>query len=94
MYPSPVIFRTAMRLIGLEHRLFGLKARLSQLEAEPTTQQRQEAQAEAQSHSVDQFWKLAEEEQAQNPQLTASQCRQQVLRQHPDLRAIYPRILS
>ncbi|MBI2503607.1 MAG: hypothetical protein HYW07_10300 [Candidatus Latescibacteria bacterium] len=74
-------------------KLDGLKARLTALEADPipTPAQRRAAQEAQQQARVDEFWRLTTEEQ-EKYQLSAAEARKQVLRKHPEFKAVYPRI--
>lgn len=81
--------RTHLRVAAT---LGNIRQRLELLEKpKPTVQDRQQDEQQAR---IDRFWNLAEEEQQQNPQLSASQCRQRVLAANPDLRTIYPMLRS
>lgn len=70
--------------------LSNIRQRLELLEKpRPTAQQCQQAEQQA---KVEEFWQLAQAEQDTHPDMTASACRQRVLKQHPELSTVYPRI--
>lgn len=75
--------RVAATLGNIRHRLELLeKPRVN-------VQERQRAQ---QQTKVEEFWRLTQAEQDTHPGMTASACRQQVLKQHPELKTVYPKI--
>ena len=91
MYPNLAIHHAAMDLLSARCKLDTIRARLDRLEAAPPIPTAQQRQQEEQQKKVNLFWSLADEKLSANLTMKPAEACQQVLYEHPEFKAVYPR---